>query len=166
MTATASARLDVEALYRDHAGVALRRIRRFYSANLAEEVLHEVFERVLRRADTFRGESHPVTWLYQLTTYHCLNRLRDERRRRELFDGVGGVDWGRPISEPTAEARVFLDELWRDVDEELCQIGVYTFVDGLSQAEVGALRGVSGRTISNRLAQLAALARAKAFRFS
>jgi RNA polymerase sigma-70 factor, ECF subfamily len=154
--------LDVGELYRKHAGVVLRRIRKFYSANTAEEVLHEVFERALNRAHTFRGESHPVTWLYQLTTYHCLNRLRDERRRRELFDGVGEVPWSRTISEPTGEARIFLDQLWRDVDDELCQIGVYYYVDGMSQAEIGELMSVSGRTISTRLTQLTALAHAAA----
>lgn len=162
MNPAAPVRLDVEALYRAHAGVALRRIRRFYPAGVAEEVLHEVFERVIRRAHTFRGESHPVTWLYRLTTHHCLNRLRDERRRRELFDGVGAPAWSPVVSEPTAEARVFLAQLWRDVDDELCQIGVYYFVDGMSQAQIGELMSVSGRTISTRLAELVDRARAAA----
>jgi RNA polymerase sigma-70 factor (ECF subfamily) len=154
--------LDVGALYRDHATVVLRRARRFYGAHEAEEVLHEVFERVLRRAHTFRGESHPVTWLYQLTTHHCLNRLRDARRRRQLFDGLGDPDWTRNTTEMSPDARIFLDQLWRDVDEELCQIGVYYYVDGLSQAQIGELMSVSGRTISTRLTQLTELARAAA----
>ena len=41
-------------------------------------------------------------------------------------------------------------------------MGVYYYVDGMSQAEIGKLLGVSGRTISTRIRQLSELARAAA----
>ena len=66
--------------------MVLRGIRRFYRGDEAEDVLQEVFMRVLDKLDSFRGDSSPVTWLYQLTTRYGLNRLRNEGRRRELLD--------------------------------------------------------------------------------
>lgn len=157
-----SAALDLDALYREHGKLVLRRIRRFYRAEQATDLLHEVFERAIRSADQFRGDSTPVSWLYGIATGHCLARLRDERRRRHLLDEVGEVPWSCPVSESSVEARIFLTELWRTVDPELAQIGVYYFVDDMSQADIGALMGVTGRTISNRIRQLQELATAAA----
>ncbi|MCB9675495.1 MAG: sigma-70 family RNA polymerase sigma factor [Alphaproteobacteria bacterium] len=156
---TAAPTLDLSALYKEHGRLVLRRIRRFYRAEQAPDVLHEVFARAIEKADTYRGEASPIAWLYGLTTRHCLARLRDERRRRELLEEVGEVPWTCPITEPTTEARVFLAELWRRVDPELAQIGVYYYLDGMSQADIGELLGVTGRTVSNRLQQLSDLAR-------
>jgi RNA polymerase sigma factor (sigma-70 family) len=162
MTATAPARIDLAALYREHGRVVLRRIRRFYRAEQAQDILQEVFERALRSADSYRGDSTPVNWLFGITTGHCLARLRDERRRRHLLEEVGEIAWSCPVSESTTEARIFLAELWRTVDPELAQIGVHYFVDDMSQADIGALLGVTGRTVSNRLRELQELATAAA----
>lgn len=141
-------------LYQQHGRLVLRRIRRFYEPQEAEEVLQEVFERVLRVASSFRGESSVATWLYALTTRHCLIRLRNHRRRDALLDAFGPPDWSRPVSPADQELVAFVRARWAAVDEELALIGTYYYVDGMSQAEIGALLGVSGRTVSTRLRAL------------
>ncbi|MEZ4320280.1 MAG: sigma-70 family RNA polymerase sigma factor [Myxococcota bacterium] len=156
---TAAPTLDLNVLYREHGRLVLRRIRRFYRADQAPDILQEVFARAVEKADTYRGDASPIAWLYGLTTHHCLARLRDEKRRRELLDEVGEVPWTSPVSPSTTESKVFLAELWRTVDPELAQIGVYYYLDGMSQADIGELLGVTGRTVSNRLQQLSDLAR-------
>ncbi|MEQ1504488.1 MAG: sigma-70 family RNA polymerase sigma factor [Myxococcota bacterium] len=145
----------VAELYARHGRLVLRRIRRFYAdPHEAEEVLHEVFERVLVAVNAFRGESSITTWLYAITTRHCLIRLRDSRRRTALFEAAGAPDWSRPVQSADQEVVVFVRSLWRSIDEELALIGLYYYVDGMSQAEIGALLGVTGRTVSNRLRTL------------
>jgi hypothetical protein len=57
---------------------------------------------------------------------------------------------------------VFLHQLWRRVDPELAEIGVYHYVDGMDRDAIGALLGVTGRTVSNRLRALAEAARSTA----
>lgn len=151
--------IDIEALYTQYGKLVLRRIRRFYPPQVAADVLQEVFERVLIRAPSFRGEGSPRAWLFGLTTRHCLARLRNERRRRHLLEELGEVPWSLPISESDTEARVFLQQLWHTLDPELVQIGIHHYVDGMTQAAIGDLMGVTGRTISNRLQQLQRLAR-------
>ncbi len=150
--------IDIEALYRDHGHAVLRRIRRFYAPDIAEEVLHEVFERVMLRADSFRGDAHPLTWLYQVTTRHCLNRIRNERRRRNLLADNPSVV-GPRLAGPRQESELFLKQLWHQLDEELSLIGIYYYVDGMTQADIGRALGVTGRTISNRLRDLELRAR-------
>ena len=146
--------LDLGELYARHGAMVLRRIRRFYSADEAEEVLQEVFLRLLSTKATFRGESAVTTWLYQVTTRHCLNRLRNARRRRELLDEHGQPDWSSPIAPAKQEAKLLVNQLWQHLDEELVMIGIYHYVDGLSHAAIAELLGVSRRTIGNRLASL------------
>ena len=77
--------IDVGELYHRHAGMVMRRVLRFFPRDEAEEVVHEVFVKVLERIDGFRGDASPTTWLYHLTTNHCINRARDRNRRAALW---------------------------------------------------------------------------------
>ncbi len=158
MSSNRPAAVDVGAWYRRYGPAVYRRILRFYGRQEAEEVLQEVFLRVLRVVHSYRGDCSPVTWLYQVATRHCLNRLRDARRRRELLLEFGRPDWSREIDRTDPDARIFLSQLWRDLDEELAMIGVYYFVDGMSHGQIAEVLGVSRRTVGNRLARLRELA--------
>ena len=83
--------VDVGELYREWGPMVFRRILRFYDPVEAEEVLHEVFVKVLENSDGFRADASPSTWLYSIATNHCLNRLRNSKRRRELLASPLGV---------------------------------------------------------------------------
>jgi RNA polymerase sigma-70 factor (ECF subfamily) len=152
---------DIEDLYRSYGGLVRARIRRFFSDDQADDVLQEVFVRVLEKLHTFRGESSPSTWLYQITTRHCLNRVRDSSRRRVLVDDSTDVPWSRPISTADQEAKVLLGELWRDLDEETAAIAVYYYLDRMTRDDVAAMVGLSSRTVGYRLEALRKMAQAK-----
>ena len=162
MTSTAPAPTlpPADELYRRYSGLVRRRVGRFYDEPEASDVVHEVFEKLLTVGESFRGGSSVRTWLYQVTTRHCLVRRRDARSRQELFEHYGAPGWSLPVRDADAETVTFLHQLWRTLDPELAEIGVYYYVDGMRQADIGALLGVSGRTISNRLTTLAAAAAA------
>jgi len=146
---------DIDTLYRQYGGVVLRRIRRFYRGDEAEDVLQEVFMRVIDKIDSFRGESSLTTWLYQLTTRYCLNRLRNSNRRQELWaEQSDAVYWSQPVSTANQERQALYRELWRELDEDLLNIGVYYYLDGMTHAEIARVLGVSRRTIGNRLIEL------------
>lgn len=144
----------MEALYRQYAGMVLRRVRRFYGAQEAEEVVHEVFLRAIEKADTFRAEASPSTWLYQLTTNHCLNRLRNRKRRDAARLIQGDNPWELPAPPADGETTAFLKQIWQAVDDELLQVGVHYFVDGMSHDEIARVMGVSRRTVGNRIGAL------------
>ena len=111
--------------------------------------------RVLDKLATFRGDSSPVTWLYQLTTRHCLNRLRNEGRRKELWEEHSdAVYWSQPISSANQERTALLAELWKHLDEDLVAVGIYYHLDGMTHAEIARLMGCSRRTVGNRLEAL------------
>ncbi len=145
--------LDVGSLYRRYYPMVARRVRQFVAASEVEEVAHDVFVRVMERAHQFRAESSPVTWLYRMTTNHCLNRVRDNKTRKSLIEQFGPTAWPSAHREDP-ELRLFVHDAWRELDPELADIGVYFYLDGMTQAEIGKLLGYSERTITNRLSAL------------
>ena len=152
-------RLDIAELYRSHAGLVMRRIQRFFGGDEAEEVLHEVFLKVVERQHSFRGDASPRTWLYRLTTNHCINRLRDRKRRRELWLEHSAFFTASEGSPAEQEARAHLKQFWNQLDEKLVEAGVYYFVDGMNQADIADLLGCTRRTIGTRLRKLQEVAK-------
>lgn len=152
-----SAATDVGALYADHAKRVYRWVLRFYPRDEAEEVVHEVFVKVLENLRGFRNESSPTTWLYRMTTNHCLNRRRNEGRRDELWR-EHAAPWAVPIEPADQDTVTFLRQFWRTLDDEMVGIGFHYFIDGMTHAEIARIQGCSARTVGNRLERLQALA--------
>jgi RNA polymerase sigma-70 factor (ECF subfamily) len=150
---------ETESLYDQYGPMMFRRIRRFFPEPDAEEVLHDLFIKLLTDLDAFRAAVSPAAWLYRVTTNHCLNELRLGRRRRDLLLQHGDPFVDQRTEPIDAEASTFLRDLWQKLPAELLAIGVYYHVDGLSHEQIAGLVGVSRRTIGARLEQLAALAR-------
>lgn len=138
-------------IYQRYGAVVYRRARRMLgNDHAASDACQEVFLRLFRSLPRFE-RAEPITWLYKVTTNHCLNLLRDEQRRRRLLEARV------PIA-PTVPA-VDLPALLAGFPEELQEIAVYYFVDEMSQDEIARLLGVSQRTVSNRLSAFRVLAR-------
>jgi len=145
-------------LYEKYSRLVHRRALRFFPENEAEEVTHEVFIQVMEKIDTFRAEASPATWLYRITTNHCLNRLRNLGRRRELWRERAVDILPSDTTNPEQEAKVMLRQLWEEIPKDLLQIAVYYHVDGLTHSEIARILGTSRRTVGNRLDELSRLA--------
>ncbi|MCC6625615.1 MAG: sigma-70 family RNA polymerase sigma factor [Deltaproteobacteria bacterium] len=152
---------ELAELYRRHAPAVLRRGRRFLPPDEAEELVHEVFLKLVEEPRRLRGEASPATWMYRVATHLCIDRLRKRARQARLTADFAAT---RAPHDPgqTPEARAFLDALWSTLDDELAMIGVLYHLDGMTTADIGRTLGVSDRTVANRLARLASAARAAA----
>jgi RNA polymerase sigma-70 factor (ECF subfamily) len=149
---------EIEALYRRHGPMVLRRARAILGDDaLAKDAMQEVFIRALRAGDGFRKQASPVTWLYQITTHHCLNLCRDRGRRSRLLE-ANVVPEEKTAADP--DDRITLRALLAKVPEELAEIAVYYYVDQMKQDEIAERMGVSRRTVGNRLEAFLAAARA------
>ncbi len=141
--------LAIDDLYRKHGAVVYRRARALLGdSQAAKDALQEVFMSAIRAGEGFRGESSPVTWLYRVTTNHCLNVLRDEGRRVRLAAAQAPAEHSPGAS---AENRAVLRSVLARVPEELAQVAIYYYVDELNQDEIAELLGTSRRTVGNRL---------------
>jgi RNA polymerase sigma-70 factor (ECF subfamily) len=157
--AAAAHEVDAAALYERYAPMVYRRILRFFSPSEAEEIVQDIFLLVLEGLEHFRGEAQPSTWLYRVTTNHCLNRLRQNRRRRHLLEEQRSSLWYVNGHAPAQESTVFLGQLWHRLTDELALVGIYYYVDGLTHEQIAELVGVSRRTVGNRIQEIEQLAR-------
>jgi RNA polymerase sigma-70 factor (ECF subfamily) len=143
-------RLAIEKLYVTYGPMVVRRARRFLgNEHAAADAAQDVFLRVVRHSGQFRGAASPTTWLFQVTTNHCLNVLRDRNRRTELWS-----QWqptGSDVAAGGTETRLMIAQILERIAPELREIAVYHLVDGLSRAEIANVLGVSPRTVGYRL---------------
>jgi RNA polymerase sigma-70 factor, ECF subfamily len=140
-------RTAIEALYRSHGHIVLRRARMLLGSEAdAQEALQEVFASLLRSPETVRSARSLVGWLYRATTHFCLNQLRNLRTGARLLESRAPVAV-REVSalnvEATAELRRVLALLAADVAAAV----VYHHLDGMTHAEVADLLGCSRRQV-------------------
>lgn len=157
-TAAVSGPITIEALFAAHSQHVIRRARQMMGNQAdAEEVAQDVFVRAMKSLDRFDGRS-PASWLYQITTNECLNRIRNASRRRELFrehvqpmikEGV----------ERSPDNAIMLRWLMANADEQQARCASYVYLDGLTYPEVAQLMGVSRRTVNNLMDRFRAWAR-------
>lgn len=151
MTVRIATAAATDQLYARYAPLVLRRARMFVDGAAAEDVVHDVFIKVMEHWEQFRGEAQPSTWLYRITTHVCLNRLRDDQRRRRLLSENYGAVPG--VNQPTADPAglALLSQLWKTLDEDLARVGIYYHLDGMTHDDIAALLGCSAATVRNRL---------------
>lgn len=137
--------VDVEALYRSHGHVVLRRARTLLgNEQEAQEALQEVFASLLRSPDALRNVKSVVAWMYRATTHWCLNQLRNRRTGARLLElRAPPPHDGVPTSEALADVRSILSRLPPDV----AAAAVYHHVDGMTHSEVAELLGCSRRQV-------------------
>jgi RNA polymerase sigma-70 factor (ECF subfamily) len=149
----------LEALYRQHGKAVFRRARALLAdTQAAHDAVQDVFLRALGSHAEFEQSESRVAWLCKITTNHCLNRIRDAARRRELLEEraprpVEGVSSG-------VESMLVVRAVLAQLPEELGEIAVYYYIDQMNQDEIAELLGVSRRTVGNRLEEFHAAASA------
>lgn len=152
-TAGRSMGLDVEALYRRYGDLVLGRCRSLLGNDAdAQETCQEIFLRLHRYQDGFRGAAKPSTYLFQVTTTTCLNRLRTRRRHPEdLYDEPPVI----PFQDAMLEAHAVRDLIGRvlEIADERTQAAViYHVVDGMTHEETGEMLGLSAAAVRKRIA--------------
>ncbi len=140
----------------------------------AEDVTQDVLLQVVRKLDTFRGESSVGTWLHRVTTNAvlALRRKRGGARERQMGEptedrAATPADDGRRKPAPDPAEQVQGRELSRLIDEATAnlpdmyrQVFVLADVEGLANAEVGSILGLSLPAVKSRLHRARLLLRA------
>ena len=149
----------IEMLFRRYGPLVYRRaLKILRNESLAEEATQDIFVRVVKGIERFDGRSKMSTWLFQVTTNHCLNHIRNQSRRRELWrDEVmpQAEQKGQTVKEVD---QILLKQLLGTAEPELAQAAVCVFIEGMTGQEAAQVLGVSRRTVINRLERFKAWA--------
>lgn len=146
--------LDITALYRRYGDMVLGRCRTLLGNDAdAQEAMQEVFLRVHRYKDSFRGEASPTTYLYRAATNVCLNRIRSKKRRPEdmMPEPPSGVTTDCVLD--SLAIRQLVDELLSGEDERTQACVIYHYMDGMTHAETGAVLGIGAAAVRKRIAK-------------
>jgi RNA polymerase sigma-70 factor (ECF subfamily) len=141
-----------EVLVRRHSGPVYGHALRFFGdPATAEDVVQEVFVKVYRSLDSFKGDSKFTTWLFRVTRNQCVDTLRRTRRVPAPVDPVD-VDPGD--SEDVAGGAVtttWLREAMRALPPEdrdaLSAVGLFD----LAYRDAAAVLGVPVGTVKSRV---------------
>ena len=133
----------------------------------AEEVVQDAFWTVVRKIDTFRGESAFGSWLYRIVANAAYHKLRGRQRRwRELsldevlpvFDANGChaasvADWSSRVNDPAvrAELRAALTSAIDELPATYRTVLVLRDVEGQSNSEIADALGLSVAVVKTRV---------------
>ncbi len=166
-TAQAPCLPSTEAVVREYAprvyGIAWRILG---NAADAEDVTQDVLFQIVRRLGTFRGESALSTWLYRITVNAvlALGRKRTSQRERFLSDLLDPsapddspdelLTTARSSAEEVAlerEQRTLIERAIAALPPLYRETFVLSDVEGLPNAEIGGLLGLSLPAVKSRL---------------
>lgn len=131
----------------------------------AEDVTQDVLLQVVRKLDTFRGESQLGTWLHRVTVNAALAH-RQKRANRQKYESNEAVDdlpsaapdcpmgrWNLSPDEPVlaAEQTGIIETAINDLAEPFRDVYVLADVEGLPNAEIGEMLGLSVAAVKSRL---------------
>jgi RNA polymerase sigma-70 factor (ECF subfamily) len=127
----------------------------------AQDAMHDVFIKVQKNLSEFRGDASPITWMTRIATNHCLNIIRakkaawHEKYRQEVKTMPRSDDRSLALPEQKQLLALCMDKL----DKKTAEAAIYYFVDGMTQAEVSDLVGMSAPTLRKRLRDFVRISR-------
>jgi RNA polymerase sigma-70 factor (ECF subfamily) len=159
--------LTPERVFRDYAPRVYNLARRMLGNDAdAEDVTQDVLVQVVRKLDTFRGEAAFPTWLHRVTVNAALAHRRRASNRQEkaaadpleafIDDGrqfISVKPWGMTPEEAAIdkETHQLIEDAIAELPESFRDVYVLADVEGLSNAEIGDILGLSVPAIKSRL---------------
>jgi len=137
-------------IYRTHGAAVLRRARRILGHEAeAQEILQEIFARLVADPAPLLRAHSPMALLYTITTRKCVNRLRDESNRRRLTDITAPATLG--TAAPNPESVPVLRSVLSALPEDQATAAIYRYLDGMTHQEIADLMECSRGHVINLL---------------
>jgi RNA polymerase sigma-70 factor (ECF subfamily) len=157
--------LTPELIFREYAPRIFSIARRMLGNDAdAEDVMQEVLLLVIRKLDTFRGESQLGTWLHRVTVNAALahRQKRANRQKHEVGEMIDDIataapvpvkHWGEAPDEPVlaAEQHEIIEKAIKTLPEPFRDVYVLADVEGLPNSEIADMLGLSVPAVKSRL---------------
>ncbi|MBN2536813.1 RNA polymerase sigma factor [candidate division WOR-3 bacterium] len=128
-----------EELYRTHRARVFSTAYRFVRNRPdAEDITQDVFVKVFRKMQDFRGDAAVSTWIYRITVNTALDFLRKRKRRQTVpIEEVGEVAAGPSNLKHLIEGTI------PKLPEGYRKVFVLHDIQGLKHAEIAEILGIS-----------------------
>lgn len=127
-----------------------------------DDLVQDIFIKILRRLNTFEGRSSLFTWIYEITVNQCRDELRRRKRRRWFSLQTLPEETVEQITadEASASAEFEAEEMRRNLRRELNQMDpkyrelvVLRDLEGLGYDEIAEISGIDEKLVKSRLYQ-------------
>jgi RNA polymerase sigma-70 factor (ECF subfamily) len=146
-------------LYRRYGGTIYARCCQLLGdAATAEDATQETFLRVHRHLAAAPSAAEALGWIYRIATNYCFNELRNRRHRPQLRAELPESPAALRLEDQLGDRRL-LGAIVRRVAPRVAAAAWLYHVDGMEQAEVARILGVSRRTVINRIREFEQVAR-------
>ena len=149
---------DLDELFERHLGRVRNLAYRIVLCNAAaDDITQEVFVKVIRSANTFRGEAGFSTWLYRIAVNTSKEHLRKQSRVKKLHEDLPATS-DHPSAQPDQAA--IHGETVAEVESALAQLSpklraaiVLTAIEQLSPKEAATIERCATATMHWRIHQ-------------
>jgi RNA polymerase sigma-70 factor (ECF subfamily) len=124
---------------------------------LAEDFLHDIFAKLIRKPDLFDPSRSFKTWIYSVANNMCKNEYKRREVRKNTVNGLDSSyqvkDTQRGVLTEVHENE-FGKELelsLKDLDDKHSEVFVMRHMDGLSIKEIAEILDISDGTVKSRL---------------
>lgn len=148
-------------------------VRRYHSAVLrvcvsligsrdVDDLVQDIFIKILRRIDTFAGRSALFTWIYEITINQCRDELRRRKRRRwfslqslstETLESLKSDEVLASEQLETEELHGHLRAALNQLEPKYRELVVLRDLEGLSYEEIAQIQKVDEKLVKSRLYQ-------------
>jgi RNA polymerase sigma-70 factor (ECF subfamily) len=154
---------DFSAIYSEYYPKIVRYLTRLVGELEAEDAAQEVFVKIDRSLESFRGESSLSTWIYRIATNTAMDHLRRSSPKRSApvteDGGISSDEDAGPVDDKplldTLLIRKDMNDCIRDVVESLpadySTVLVLSEFEGLTNSEIADVIGISLDTAKIRL---------------
>jgi RNA polymerase sigma factor (sigma-70 family) len=153
--------LHFDLLYEQHSRLVYNLCLSYLQhAQEAEEATQDVFVKIHQRLHSFEGKSSVKTWVYRITVNHCLDLLR-QRKRRAWISGWFGLKSDRDLEMPhfdhpgvQLEDREALEQLFSKINtlpENQRTALILRYLDDLPPPEIAEVMGLSLKAVESLL---------------
>ncbi len=167
MTTATDQPVTAEMVFREHAPRIYHIARRMLNNDAdAEDVTQDVLLQVIRKLDTFRGDSQLTTWLHRVTVNAAL-AFREKRANRQKHETADAADdlleiapssgvvkrWNVKPDEPVLEAEqtAAIEKAIGELPGPFRDVYVLADVEGLPNDEIADMLKLSVPAVKSRL---------------
>jgi RNA polymerase sigma-70 factor (ECF subfamily) len=167
MVAPIPEKLTPELVFREYAPRIYNLARRMLGNDAdAEDVTQDVLLQVVRKLDTFRGDSQISTWLHRVTVNAALAHRQKRSNRQKHETGDAGDElletaapdaavkrWNVSPDEPVlaAEQQEVIEKAINMLPEPFRDVYILADVEGLPNSEIAEILGLSVPAVKSRL---------------
>ena len=140
-----------EVLYERYAGKVLKRCYFIcLSSDQARDLMQEVWIKVFLHLRSFKKEATFQTWLYRLTTNHCLNYMKSRFRADQLLHNI---ETEQSVS-TEADLSVEVKDILSTIPFEDREILTMKFIAGYTYEEVASICGMSASAVKMKVSRV------------